>query len=147
MLELELLSREQTALVVENMLGEADLHPAARRSIVEAADGNPLFAEQLVSMLIEDGHLRREDGRWVPVRDLRTLSLPPTIDALLSARLDLLTAEQRGVMEPAAVVGAVFELSAVGALAVEPIRASGSGAAGPARGQAAHRARAHAAVR
>ena len=123
-LGLELLSREQTALVVENMLGEADLHPAARRSIVEAADGNPLFAEQLVSMLIEDGHLRREDGRWVPVRDLRTLSLPPTIDALLSARLDLLTAEQRGVMEPAAVVGAVFELSAVGALAVEPIRAS-----------------------
>ena len=115
---------EQTALVVENMLGEADLHPTARRSIVEAADGNPLFAEQLVTMLIEDGHLRRDDGRWVPVGDLRALSLPPTIDALLSARLDLLTAEQRAVMEPAAVVGAVFELSAVGALAVEPIRAS-----------------------
>ena len=146
-LQLELLSRDQTALVVENMLGEADLHPTARRSIVEAADGNPLFAEQLVTMLIEDGHLRRDDGRWVPVGDLRALSLPPTIDALLSARLDLLTPEQRGVMEPASVVGAVFELSAVGALAVEPIRASVPEQLGHLEGKQLDRARAHAAVR
>jgi class 3 adenylate cyclase/tetratricopeptide (TPR) repeat protein len=121
-LELQLLSRDQTALVLENMLGEADLDPGARTSIVAAADGNPLFAEQLLSMLIEDGHLRRDDGRWVPSRDLQALALPPTIDALLSARLDLLTPEQRAAIEPASVVGAVFELSAVGVLAVEPIR-------------------------
>jgi predicted ATPase len=121
-LELRLLSDEQTARVVDNMLGDADLDPVARRSIVSAADGNPLFAEQLLSMLIDDGHLRLDDGRWVQARDLRALSLPPTIDALLSARLDLLTGEQRAVIEPASVVGAVFQLSAVGALVAEPVR-------------------------
>ena len=123
-LELQLLSSNQTALVLENMLGDAELDPTARGSIVSAADGNPLFAEQLLSMLIDDGHLRRDDERWVAAGDLRALSLPPTIDALLSARLDLLTHEQRAAIEPASVVGAVFELSAVGALAVEPIRDS-----------------------
>jgi class 3 adenylate cyclase/tetratricopeptide (TPR) repeat protein len=123
-LELRLLSDQQTARVIDNMLGDADLDPVARRSIVSAADGNPLFAEQLLSMLIDDGHLRRDDGRWVQARDLRELSLPPTIDALLSARLDLLTGEQRAVIEPASVVGAVFQLSAVGALAADPVRES-----------------------
>jgi predicted ATPase/class 3 adenylate cyclase len=119
---LEPLSGEQTAAILDNLLGDADLDLAARRAVVAAADGNPFFAEQLLSMLIEDGDLRREDGRWVRTRDLTTLALPPTLHALLSARLDLLSGDERGVIEPASVIGGVFEVSAVEALAAEPVR-------------------------
>ena len=121
-LSLEPLSAEQTALVLDNLLGDADLDDEARTSIVAASDGNPLFAEQLLSMLIDDGYLRRENGRWARTRDVRTLAVPPTIDALLSARLDLLAREERAVIEPASVVGGVFQLAAVGALVDDPIR-------------------------
>jgi predicted ATPase/class 3 adenylate cyclase len=119
---LEPLSAGQTALVVDNLVGDADLDDEARTSIVAAADGNPLFAEQLLSMLIDDGYLRRENGCWTRTGDIRTLSVPPTIDALLSARLDLLAREERAVIEPASVVGGVFQLSAIGALVDDPIR-------------------------
>ena len=119
---LEPLSVQQTALVVDNLLGDADLDDDARTSIVTAADGNPLFAEQLLSMLIDDGYLRRENGSWRRTGDIRTLSVPPTIDALLSARLDLLAHEERAVIEPASVVGGVFQLSAVRALVDDATR-------------------------
>jgi class 3 adenylate cyclase/tetratricopeptide (TPR) repeat protein len=122
-LSLEPLSAEQTALVLGNLLGNADLDDEARTAIVAASDGNPLFAEQLLSMLIDDGYLRRENGRWARTRAVRALAVPPTIDALLSARLDLLADEQRAVLEPASVVGGIFQLSAVGALVEELIRA------------------------
>jgi predicted ATPase len=121
-LSLEPLSAEQTALVLGNLLGDADLDDEARTAIVAASDGNPLFAEQLLSMLIDDGYLRRENGRWAGTREVRTLAVPPTIDALLSARLDLLAREERAVIEPASVVGGVFQLAAVGALVDDPIR-------------------------
>ena len=121
-LSLEPLSAEQTALVLGNLLGEADLDDEARTAIVAASDGNPLFAEQLLAMLIDDGYLRRENGHWARTREVRMLAVPPTIDALLSARLDLLAREERAVIEPASVVGGVFQVAAVGALVDDPIR-------------------------
>jgi predicted ATPase len=121
-LSLEPLSAGQTALVLGNLLGDADLDGEALTAIVAASDGNPLFAEQLLSMLIDEGHLRRENGHWARTREVRTLAVPPTIDALLSARLDLLAREERAVIEPASVVGGIFQLAAVGALVDDPIR-------------------------
>jgi len=121
-IELESLSSEQSTLVIDNLLGDARLDERALAAIVSAADGNPLFAEQLLSMLIDDGYLRREDGRWIRARDLTQLAVPPTIQALLSARLDLLAREERAVIEPAAVVGGLFQVTAVRALVIEPLR-------------------------
>jgi predicted ATPase/class 3 adenylate cyclase len=120
--ELAPLSGEQSALVIDNLLGDGTIDEQARAAIVAASDGNPLFAEQLLSMLIDDGYLRRDDGRWVRARDLTQLAVPPTIQALLAARLDLLAREERAVIEPAAVVGGVFQMTAVGALVAEPLR-------------------------
>jgi len=121
-IELEALSREQSGLLVDNLLGDAKIDERVREAVVSASDGNPLFAEQLLSMLIDDGYLRRDDGRWVRARDLTQLAVPPTIQALLSSRLDLLGREERSVIEPAAVVGGVFQTAAVGALVAEPLR-------------------------
>jgi class 3 adenylate cyclase/tetratricopeptide (TPR) repeat protein len=115
-IELEPLSGDQAELVIDNLLGEAGLADQARAGIVAAAEGNPLFVEQLLSMLIDEGRLRFEDGSWAPSGDLSELEIPPTIHALIAARLDALLPEERGVIEPAAVIGFSFVEPAVQAL-------------------------------
>ncbi|HEX6127462.1 MAG TPA: adenylate/guanylate cyclase domain-containing protein [Candidatus Limnocylindria bacterium] len=107
------LTDADAGLVVEGLLGGTGLDEAVRGRIVQAAAGNPLFVEQLLSMLIDEGVLRREDDRWVQAGDLSRLRVPPTIEALLAARLDLLENDERGVIEPAAVIGQNFPVPAV----------------------------------
>ena len=121
--ELEPLSDEESALVVEHLLGAAPIAEGVRSRIIEAADGNPLFVEQVLSMLIDDGLLRQDEGRWVSSGDLSELAIPATIQALLAARLDLLSGEERAVIEPAAVIGLAFAQRAVEELVPDPIRA------------------------
>ena len=64
-LTLEPLSPGQSERLIENLLGEATLDPTVASRIQEAAEGNPLFVEETLSMLMDDGLLRRDDGRWV----------------------------------------------------------------------------------
>ena len=81
-----------------------------------AAEGNPLFAEQLVRMLVDEGVLERSNGSWRATGPISELHVPPTIQALLAARLDTLAGGERSVIEPASVVGYVFADAAVSAL-------------------------------
>jgi len=118
---LQPLSGEEISLVVENHLG-AVLDAAARTRIIAASGGNPLFVEQLLSMLIDEGALRpAERGGWVLAREAR-FSIPPSIHALLTARLDLLGQADRVVIERAAVAGQTFFRGAVEELVPESIR-------------------------
>lgn len=73
-------------------------------------------------MLVDDGLLRWEEGRWLPAGDLSSVSVPPTIQALLAARLDRLSFEERQVIERASVVGKEFYAGALIDLAPEPLR-------------------------
>jgi DNA-binding SARP family transcriptional activator len=108
--------------LIGNLLGTSDLSSAATRRLCEVAEGNPLFLEELVGMLIDDGVLVRPDGAWVAAADLTTLPVPPTVSALLTARLDQLDAEERAVLGWASVMGRVFDQEAVIELAPEPSR-------------------------
>ena len=121
-LALEPLTPEASAAVAANVLGEAVLDAGVGARIVESAEGNPLFVEQLLSMLVDEGLVRREDDRWVPAGDLSELALPPTIHALLAARLDLLSPDERAVIEPASVVGLAFQEDAVRELVPDRVR-------------------------
>lgn len=110
---LEPLSDAESGLVLDHLLGSS-LDQATRSRIMEAAGGNPLFVEQLLSMLVDDGLMRRsEDGRWVVAEELGDLTVPPSIAALLTARLDRLGAVERASIEPAAVIGQVFFRGAI----------------------------------
>jgi predicted ATPase/class 3 adenylate cyclase len=117
------LSSEDTEQIVDRLLGKAGLAPSVRERIAQASEGNPLFAEQMVSMLVERGLVRMDGDRWVSDGDLSEMAIPPTINALLSARLDLLSREERAVIEPAAVIGLVFPEPAVEELVPDPVRA------------------------
>ena len=119
---LEPLSEQQCGQLIENLLGRVELNPEARDRIVDAAEGNPLFVEEMLSMMIDDGLLRRDDGHWIATGDLGAITVPPSIQALLAARLDRLEREERAVVERASVVGRVFYRGAVSDLSPEPVR-------------------------
>jgi class 3 adenylate cyclase/tetratricopeptide (TPR) repeat protein len=115
-ISLERLSDEDCADLIASLLGRAELPDEARTRILDAAEGTPLFVEEMLGMLIDDGRLVREGGRWVATGELNTVSVPPTIQALLAARLDRLDTDERAVIQRAAVEGKQFHLGAVAAL-------------------------------
>jgi class 3 adenylate cyclase/tetratricopeptide (TPR) repeat protein len=119
---LEPLSAADTELVIDRLLGETGLAPGVRERVVSAAEGNPFFIEQMVSMLVERGFVQHTGDAWVPTTDLSELTIPPSINALLTARLDDLTREERAVIEPASVIGLTFPEPAVEELVPEPVR-------------------------
>ena len=116
---LDPLDETETDELIDNLLGGSGLDAAARGRIREAAEGNPLFVEEMIAMLVDDGLLRRSDGRWDPVTDLSRIPVPPSIHALLAARLDRLQPPERRVVDRAAVVGKVFWRGAVAELSPE----------------------------
>jgi DNA-binding SARP family transcriptional activator len=104
---LEPLSEEESQVLIEHAAG-GSLDPEVARRVTEAAEGNPLFLEQMVAIAREEG---------ANASDLR---VPPTIEALLAARLDRLEPLERTLLERASVVGKEFSLSEVTALSPEP---------------------------
>ena len=84
--------------------------------ITRTAEGNPLYVEQTLSMLVEDGTLLWEDGVCHLTADPETIDIPPTISALIAARLDQLGQLERDVVERGAVIGQTFWAGAVAAL-------------------------------
>ena len=118
------LSEAASAQVVENLLGSAGLPADVVARIVAAAEGNPLFIEQMLSMLLDADVLRQVDGQWRRGDGDSDIKVPPTIHALLEARLDNLGREERVAVEPASVIGVEFAQTALESLAPEAIRAS-----------------------
>jgi class 3 adenylate cyclase/tetratricopeptide (TPR) repeat protein len=114
---LEPLPDEDCGTLIENLL-DTSVTSEVKERIAHVAEGNPLFVEELVAMLVDEGTLRREDARWVATADLSSLAVPPTIQALLDARLDRLRAAERAVIERAAVAGRIFSRGALRALSV-----------------------------
>ncbi len=110
---LEALSDPESEKLIYNLLGEATISAEVSARIRDAAAGNPLFVEEMVSMLIEDGLLRCEEGGRVIAADLSRLRVPPTIQVLLASRLDQLSADERRVLERGAVEGNVFHRGAL----------------------------------
>ena len=107
------LSESEVTGLIHNLLGDAELARDAHARIAEVAEGNPLFVEETLRMLVDDGLLARQNGCWTVAGDLSSITIPPTIHALLTARLDRLDADDRAVIERASVVGRVFWWGAV----------------------------------
>jgi tetratricopeptide (TPR) repeat protein len=119
---LEPLTPVECGLLIKGLVGQEEFADEVETRIAEAAEGNPLFVEEMLSMLVDDGVIVRAEGRWAATRDLASVPVPPTIHALLGARLDRLTAAERSVIERASVEGKVFHQGSIAALASERVR-------------------------
>jgi class 3 adenylate cyclase/tetratricopeptide (TPR) repeat protein len=121
-LPLHPLGEEETRGLIRGLLGQEQLAAAAEHPINRAAQGNPLFVEEMLRMLVDDGQLTHENGEWVPANELIEVSTPPSIQALLAARIDRLESDQRAVLERASIVGEEFWAGAVATLCPESKR-------------------------
>jgi class 3 adenylate cyclase/tetratricopeptide (TPR) repeat protein len=92
------LTKEESDALLGEIGQQWPLDSAARARIIEAAEGNPLYVEQMAAMLAEGAPLD---------------AIPPSIHALIAARLDRLPAEEREVLERAAVAGKEFTRAAI----------------------------------
>jgi predicted ATPase len=106
-LALEPLSAEETATLLD--LVSSDLPGAVRERIGAAAEGNPLFVEQMAAMMAERG----PDPAF---------AIPPTIQAVLGERLERLSSEERSVIERSSVIGRDFSMTAVASLSPDDQR-------------------------
>ncbi len=123
-LTLEPLSEDESRELMANLLGRHEMGADLAIKIATAAEGNPLFVEEMLGMLIDSGHLVRDSGGWSTAGDLGRVAVPPTIQALLAARLDRLSRPERAVIERGAVEGKVFHRGAVAELSPDDLRAT-----------------------
>jgi class 3 adenylate cyclase len=121
-ISLALLTEPECGELINHLLGSAALPDAVRVRITAIAEGNPLFVEEMLRMLVDDGRLVRVGESWVAAGALWDVHVPPTISALLSARLDRLSDPERAVLEAAAVAGKTFHRGALAALLPETAR-------------------------
>ena len=115
---LEPLDDVAVKLLIENRLG-GEIDSSVFRSLRDAGEGNPLFVEELLAMLVDADLLEQRNGHWEAVGDIGHISPPPTIHALLAARLDRLAPQERAVLERAAVIGKLFSREALAGLGAE----------------------------
>jgi class 3 adenylate cyclase/tetratricopeptide (TPR) repeat protein len=113
---LEPLTADESEHLVANLVG-AGLPAAALQRIAAAAEGNPLFVEEMVGMLIDEGRLVAGDEGWAFHGELDDASVPASIQTLITARLDRLGREERTVVERGSVEGSLFHVGSVAALA------------------------------
>jgi len=108
--------------LLNRLLDGLQLPERLRARIVTASEGNPLFVEELVRMLIDDDILVRTDDGWVATAELTDLVIPPSVTAILASRLDRLDPSEHALIQRAAVMGREFyrdaleHLSGAGAL-------------------------------
>lgn len=114
------LSQQASSELLSEILHNVEaLPPAIREQILASADGNPFYIEEFIQALVDAKAIRRSKRRspWkLDPERLGSLELPPTLIALLEARLDSLSAAQRVVVQQASVIGRVFWRSALQAV-------------------------------
>ncbi len=118
-LRLDPLGMESADEMLSAMLGDGkDLTPL-KRLIIERTEGNPFFMEETVLALFDEGALKR-NGAVKLTRPLNQLKIPPTVQAILAARIDRLGVDQKDLLQTLAVIGTEFKLGLVRRVAAKP---------------------------
>jgi class 3 adenylate cyclase/tetratricopeptide (TPR) repeat protein len=96
--------------LLNTILGEDPSLDGLHELVAERTDGTPFFVEEVVRELVENGALAGERGSYRLVADVGELTVPPTVQAVLAARIDRLSDRARAALHAAAVIGAEFPL-------------------------------------
>ncbi|HVS43857.1 MAG TPA: hypothetical protein VMU20_16510, partial [Candidatus Dormibacteraeota bacterium] len=102
------LSAEAVAEMLTDLLGDDPSLAPLPAYLAERTGGNPFFVEEVVRALVEDGTLAGRAGDYRLTRPLEHAGLPASVQAVLSARIDRLSAENKPVLQSAAVIGRTF---------------------------------------
>jgi hypothetical protein len=113
---LDPLGHESAEEMLDSLLGAAPELAPLKRLIVERTEGNPFFMEEAVQALLDESALAR-DGEIKLIRPLAELKIPPTVQAVLAARIDRLPAAEKELLQTLAVIGKDLALIVIEAVA------------------------------
>jgi class 3 adenylate cyclase/tetratricopeptide (TPR) repeat protein len=107
---LQPLSKDNSQELVNNLLEISDLPETLHDLILQKAEGNPFFVEEVVRTLIDRGAVVRDENgaRWKAAQDIEDVFIPDNLQALLTSRIDRLSSEVRSTLQYAAVIGRSF---------------------------------------
>src|ERR671911_2422975 len=123
---LEPLDAAHSKELLGNLLYIEDLPDSVRRLILNKAEGNPFFVEEVIRTLIDSEYIVQENNHWRATREIVNVTIPDTLTGVLSARIDRLPNSTKQVAQTAAVLGRIFEYRTLetvcGAAAPQPER-------------------------
>lgn len=106
-IELDALTQDEAGRMLDELLG-GTLPLGLREVVVERAEGNPFFVEELLGALIDRRLLERTNGTWRLTELSADFTVPDTIQAVVAARVDLLDPAEKEALQAASVIGRVF---------------------------------------
>jgi class 3 adenylate cyclase len=107
LLHLEPLSQGASELLLSKLL-EVELPLELLEQLVERAEGNPFFVEELIGALIDRGLIELKNGHWTVTEPPLDFDVPDSVQAVLAARIDLLEPAEKEALQAASVIGRVF---------------------------------------
>jgi tetratricopeptide (TPR) repeat protein len=102
------LNPAETSTLISRLLEVEDIPAALHQRLLERSEGNPLFCEEFLRMLIDEGQLLHVEQRWQAEAGAEEIRVPESIQALLAARLDSLPDAQKQTLKAASIVGERF---------------------------------------
>ncbi|MCA9969101.1 MAG: AAA family ATPase, partial [Anaerolineales bacterium] len=103
------LSAPDSSQLLQNLVGQNHWPARVRQLLLARAEGNPLYLEEVLHTLLDDGILApRPDGGWQLTGDPAAIDVPDTLQGVMMARLDRLTEPARWTIQLAAVIGRLF---------------------------------------
>jgi predicted ATPase/class 3 adenylate cyclase len=119
-LRLDPLGKESAEEMLTALVGDAAEVRPLKRLIVERTEGNPFFMEETVLVLLDEGALVRTGAALRLTKPLSALKIPPTVQAILAARIDRLPPDEKDLLQTLAVTGKEFSLSLVREVIKQP---------------------------
>ena len=104
-LRIDPLSADTADTLLRTLIGDDPAVDALKRQLIARTEGNPLFLEESVRTLVETGLLAGEPAAYRPTKATDAIQVPPTVQAILAARIDRLRPELKRVLQAASVVG------------------------------------------
>ena len=119
-LRLAPLAADDSRQLADQLLRVSELPEAIRGRILDRAEGNPFFLEEIIRGLIEEGVIRRDGDRWTAVQAPERWAIPTTLRGVIAARIDRLPPPAKAVLQHAAVIGRFFAYRTLRALTEAP---------------------------
>ena len=108
-ISLQPLNKESSRQLVANLLEVDDLPQSVRTMIMDKAEGNPFYVEEVIRSLLDSGLIIRVDDHWQTTREITNITVPDTLSAVIMTRLDRLDEKSRQAAQTASVFGRQFQ--------------------------------------
>jgi class 3 adenylate cyclase/tetratricopeptide (TPR) repeat protein/regulation of enolase protein 1 (concanavalin A-like superfamily) len=102
------LTAQESRRLIESLLSIENLPDAIKENILQKAEGNPFFVEEVIRSLMESGVIYKDGDRWIAKDEIKNIAVPDTVQNVIMSRIDRLEEETRYVLQSASVIGRLF---------------------------------------